>query len=130
MGKSPRQSTTRIGDKRIDGANERILSAINIVLVGLAAVIRCSLVEPCDRHRTDVSTFSDAGVTTLVIEPVASDDTYGARRLFYVVDDFLTGLHSSHIGIADGIATEDGIFNKVDSTRLVVVENHRDLSLL
>ena len=83
MGKSPRQSATRIGDKRIDSANERILSAINIVLVGLAAVIRCSLVELCDRHRTDVSTFSDAGVTTLVIEPVASDDTYGARRLFY-----------------------------------------------
>ena len=129
MGKSPRQSTTWIGDKRIDGANEWILSTINIVLVGLTAVTWRGLVEPCNRHSTDVSTFCNAAITSLIIKPIAADDADGARRLFYVVDDFLTGLHSSHIGIADGITTEDRIFNKVDGTRLVVVEDHCDISL-
>ena len=129
MGKSPRQSASRVGDEGIDGAYERILLTIDVVLVGLTAVTRRGLVELGDRHGTDVSVSGNTAVASLVIEPVAADDADGAGRLFYVVDALGTGLHGRHVGIGDGLSAENRVFNIVYGTRLLIVEYHGNLSL-
>ena len=46
MGKPPRQSIARIVKQSVYGANERVVIVINVVLVGLPAIVGCCCVKP------------------------------------------------------------------------------------
>ena len=84
MSKSPWQALPRVVDQRVDGADERILIIIDIVLVGLtSARCRCRM-NLAHAHHTDVLIECKIGHIPLVIEPVIANDAYGTGMLLYV----------------------------------------------
>ena len=130
VGKAPRQTTQRVVEKRIDGARKGIVAIINIVLIGLPAVLGRSLVKPGNRHRTDILLECEVGGVALVIELVAADNANGIDILFNILDDVGGVVGGCHIGVGNGLAAKDTVFHKVDGTGFLIVKDYEHLAFV
>ena len=92
------QSASWLVEQRIDGADERIVTIIYIVLIGSPTVIGCCRVQFADLHHGNVLLKGDIGGVTAVVEPVGTDDAERVVVTLNIVDNGCTGIHSSNVG--------------------------------
>ena len=130
VGKAPRQSALRVVEQCVYGAHEGIATIEEPRLVGFPRVEGRSVVELRDRHHGYGLVPCGVGGVALVVEPVASYNTYGVRGLRYVVDNVLAVFRCKHVGAVDRIAAEYRVAAIVYGARLAVVKAHPYLAKL
>ena len=124
--KSPRKPLIGVVEKGVNGAYQRIITVIYIILVRFPAVGRGAFVFSAYRHYTNMLLEGESGAISLVVEPIATNNADGIRSFLNVIHHFSRFVRCNDIWVGDGFSAKYGVFGEVHGARPLIVENHRD----
>ena len=125
-GKSPRKCAPRIIQQGIDAACQRIITVIQIRLIGFVTVVRHGLVSSTDGHQPHLFTEREPRTVIPVAQPVHADNTDGIRRAGHVVNHLPIGFQRFQL-TGKRYTLTDGIDSKTYGTGVLVVKHKTDI---